>query len=343
MVTAIEEPYVRATVLMGMEKLSDKYGLNLTALMKEVRINPEALKDSSMLISIVAYNRLLNLLEQRSGNPNVGLELSSQTRRALDRIGPLALILKLGDTTGECVEKGLQFLRYHTNGVSVEVIREEGQRVGEFRYTCLRPLFDVRQLTENALGVACIAMRFLTSDDKQRPEKVTFQHRQPSDIQPHEAFFGCPIEFNAPTNSLFFDAALLDQETMGTDDQVAGIVYSYLENEIEKLESELSLASAVAAVIGRLLPSGRCSIDLVAKGVALHPKSLQRRLKEEGTSFSEILEQVRKDTALRLLSETRVPIAQVAGLCGYSNPTAFNNAFNNWAQTTPGKFRKSVR
>ena len=147
------------------------------------------------------------------------------------------------------------------------------------------------------------------------------------------------MEFDAQTNSMFFDLKLLQMETLGSDRQVADIVYSYLEAEISKVEAELSLETSVAVVIGKLLPSGQCSFDLVSKAVGLNPKTLQRRLSEAGTSYGQILEDERHKTAIRLLSETDIPAAKVAILCGYGSAGAFNLAFKGWQQMTPGEFR----
>ena len=337
------EPYVRATALMGLEKSLQGHMLDLPEVLQEVGINPDALRDSSLLIPVVAFNKLLNLLSRRTDRDNFGFELVASTHNTLNNVGPLALILKLGDTTGECVENGLRFLKYHTNGVNLEILTGPNRAVAEFRYTTLPPLFDVRQLVENGLGVACTALRFLVSDNQQNPIRVTFQHSSPQDTALMEEFFCCPVEFNAQTNSIFFDADLLERPTLGSDRQVSDIVFSYLQSEIDKVESNLTLASSVAAVIGQLLPSGRCSIELVAKGVALHPKTLQRQLAKDGTSYSIILDEIRMSTAIRLLSETQIPAAKIAVLCGYSSAGAFNLAFKGWMNTTPGKFRNQDR
>ena len=153
-------PYVRATALMGLEQAVAAHKVNVPALLKQVGIDPVALNDASALISLVAFNELLNLLEEHTGRTNLGLELVISTRNALNNIGPLALILKLGDTTGECVENALRYLKYHTNGVHIEIHRFPETGIGEFRYTPMPSLFKVRHLVENAIGVACTAMRF---------------------------------------------------------------------------------------------------------------------------------------------------------------------------------------
>ncbi len=336
----VHDPYVRATVLNGLEDVLSGYDLNLADLISEFDIPSSALKDSSILISLVSYNELLNRLVTITGDNSIGLELVLTTKKAMDNIGPLALILKLGDTTGECVKNALQFLKYHSNGIAIEVIECPEKKIGELRYTALSPLSELRQLSENAIGLACTAMRFLVSDDGQNPISVSFQHQKPKDTHLHERFFSCPVSFNQPTNSMFFDLELLRLETIGADRQITDVIFSYLQGEIEKVEAKLSMSDSINALISQLLPSGQFSIELIAKAMLLHPKAIQRKLAEEGTSYTEILKNVRQKTAERLLSETGIPITNVAALCGYANSVAFNTAFKKWHNSSPGEYRK---
>ncbi|MEO0545016.1 MAG: AraC family transcriptional regulator [Pseudomonadota bacterium] len=335
----LDEPYVRATSLIGVEEFACELGISLRNVLREVKIADAALDDPTMLISMVSFNRLLVRLSQLSGDPDIGLKLVLNAKRAMDDIGPLALILKMGDTTGECVKNALRYLKYHTNAIKVEVVKDTEKGIGEFRYMPLFPLTDVRQLTENAIGVACVAMRFLLSDDGSKPHMVAFQHSKPADDSLHNEFFECEVIFNHPTNSLYFDLKWLELETIGADHQIANVVYSFLQSEIDKVEAKLTTTASISSAISQLLPSGHVGIDLIAHAMNVSPKTIQRRLKNEGTSYSEILHGVRKETATRLLTETGIPVSNVAGLCGYSSPAAFNLAFKGWHNCTPQEFR----
>ena len=86
--------------------------------------------------------------------------------------------------------------------------------------------------------------------------------------------------------------------------------------------------------------SGVCNIDFVAQTLGLNAKTLQRKLAAEGTNFSEIVEQVRKNMACRLLKESQVPVERIAGLLEYSGSPPFTLAFKRWTGQTPLNFRK---
>lgn len=333
--------YLRATGLMGIEAVCREHGLDAEEELKAVGIDPAALTNFTQLISLHAFNNLMLRLADTTGLETVGLDLALRAPHNLNNMGPLAIVLKLGDTTGECVENAIRYIWYLTNGLDVRIVEHPDQDLAEFRYTPFPPMANTRHMAEHALATARSAMTLLLMDETITPKLVTFRHAASRDTSKLKMHFGCPIEYEKPSNSLFFDIELLKIETMGTDDQVAQIVYSYLEEEIRKLSKEMTIEERVETAILQLLPSGHCSMDLVSKAMGIHRKSLQRGLQDEGTSYSEVLERKRLQTALQLLTETNIPINRIGQSCGYSSATAFNLAFKKWTDETPQSYRDS--
>lgn len=331
--------YVRANSLMGVDSFSEEHGLDLETELVAANIDASAMSDFTQLISLDALNTLMLNLSEKTGIESVGLELALRAPHNLNNMGPLAIVLKLGETTGECVENAIRYIWYLTNGLDVRIVKHPDQGLGEFRYTPFPPMANTRHLAEHALATARSAMTLLLMDEKIVPQLVTFRHAPPRDQSGLEKHFGCSVEFGRESNSLFFDIELLNIETMGTDEQVAQIVYSYLETEIQKLSKELTADERAETAILQLLPSGHCSMDLVSKAMGMHRKTLQRSLREEGTTYSAVLERMRLQTALQLLTETNIPINRIGQSCGYSSANAFNLAFRKWKNDTPQNFR----
>ncbi len=331
--------YLRATSLIGIDGFFEEHGLVAADELAAVNIDPAAMTDFTRLISLDSFNKMMLRLAKRTGVESIGIDFALRAPHNLGNIGPLALVLKLGDTTGECVDNAIRYLKFLTNGLDIKIVKHVEEGLGEFRYSPFPPLANTRHLAEHALATARSAMALLLMDDTIVPEHITFRHSAPSDLSAHEAHFGCPILFEAETNSMFFDIDLLDVETNGTDEQVAQIVYAYLEAEIEKLSDELTMEELVETAILQILPSGHCSKELVSKAVGVHPKQLQRRLREEGVTYSAILERCRLQSAHQLLTETGIPINSIARSCGYSNAAAFNLAFKKWKDETPTAYR----
>lgn len=335
--------YVRATSLMGVDKFIEENGLNVEQELTAANIDVAAMSDFNKLISLDALNNLMLTLSDKTGIESVGLELARRAPHNLNNVGPLAIVLKLGETTGECVENAIRYIWYLTNGLDVKIVKHPDQGLGEFRYAPFPPLANTKHLAEHALATVRSAMTLLLMDETILPKLITFQHAPPKDRSAMDEHFGCPIEFEQESNSMFFDIELLDIETMGTDEQVAQIVYSFLEAEIEKLSKELTAEERAETAILQLLPSGHCSMDLVSKAMGMHRKTLQRSLREEGTTYSAVLERMRLQTALQQLTETSIPINRIGQSCGYSSANAFNLAFKKWKNETPQTFREKNR
>ena len=331
--------YLRATALMGIEAVCSEHGLDVAMELAAVGIDPASLTNFTQLISLQAFNSLMLILSDKTGVECVGLDLALRAPHNLNNMGPLAIVLKLGDTTGECVENAIRYIWYLTNGLDVRIVKHPEQGLAEFRYTPFPPMANTRHMAEHALATARSAMTLLLMDETIVPNLATFRHVASSDTTELKNHFGCPIEFERESNSLYFDADLLNIETMGTDEQVSQIVYSYLEGEIQKLSKELTIEERVETAILQLLPSGHCSMDLVSKAMGIHRKTLQRGLRDEGTTYSAILERKRLQTAIQLLTETNIPINRIGQSCGYSSATAFNLAFKKWKNETPQTFR----
>lgn len=333
--------YVRATSLMGIDRLCEEQGLDAVEELKAVSIDPAALTNFTKLIAFDAFNNLMLRLARKTGIQTIGFELAMRAPHNLNNMGPLAIVLKLGETTGQCAENAIRYIKYLTNGLDVRIVRHEKEGLGEFRYTPYPPMANTRHLAEHALATVRSAMILLVMDETIVPSRVTFRHSAADDISALERHFGCPIDFESDSNSMFFEIGLLDVETMGTDEQVANIVYSYLEAEIEKLSQDMTMEELVETAVLQLLPSGHCGFDLVSKAVGVHPKNLQRKLRDEGTSFSAILERKRMETAVQLLTETKMPANRIGQSCGYSSATAFNLAFKKWSGQTPSAYRSA--
>ncbi len=103
--------------------------------------------------------------------------------------------------------------------------------------------------------------------------------------------------------------------------------------------ARMTVALAIPSIVG----TGNCNIDFVADALGLPVKRLQRQLANEGTNFSELFDDVRRNMAMRLLTESYAPIERIAGLLDYSSTPAFSLAFKRWAGMSPLQYRKKVR
>jgi AraC-like DNA-binding protein len=146
--------------------------------------------------------------------------------------------------------------------------------------------------------------------------------------------------FQSPAPALTIAAKDLDLVISEHNQELHDLATKYLDSLLPRGTTPFTLQ--VRQAIEALLGTGTCTHREVAKALYMHPRTLQRRLKEEGTSFEEIKDEVRRDFAERYLSHPDVPLTQVTSLLDYSEQSAFGRSCRRWFHTSPRDFRNRL-
>lgn len=170
--------------------------------------------------------------------------------------------------------------------------------------------------------------------------RVWFMHPRPRDLGPLHRFFGTrELDFGRDDNGLAFDAALLDRATPDGDARLLATVEPLAEEALRAQPPAHDFSVEVAIKIRALLPDA-ANVDAVASALHMSARTLQRRLGETGTQFSEVLDGVRADEAKRALASSEMPLAEIAWKLGFADLATFSRAFKRWTGVPPGTFRR---
>ncbi len=175
-----------------------------------------------------------------------------------------------------------------------------------------------------------------------RPLQVFFAHDRPADAREYDAVFNSPIQFSSGRNALQVPAATLDLPNPRADGALLELLDRYATTLLEKRVARDNVSARVRAWLVETHTSGLPAAPQAARALALSPRTLHRRLEEEGTSFRTLLDQFRREKAVELLASGRHGIADVAFLLGYSELSAFYRAFRRWTGQAPAEFRKQT-
>lgn len=336
--------YIRACALIGFDELARKLGGDPDALLLEAGFIPSIIKDVDMLVSYRRCAILLELSAQRLGSPSFGLEWAAASQPHFQNLGPLTLLEFVTADFREWLDLGLRSLAYHTNAYVLRQV--EPDRPGEirFRYTSDSFALTSRQQTEHTFALIVMIARKACNRPDVDPSLIRFSHKRPADVSLHEEIFHCPIEFDAPHDEFVFPETFLEFKTSGNFRLFQPLVNRFIRFRIDQLPVyDQSATVTVELAIPSLIGTGNCNIEFVADALGTSVKRLQRTLASENTSFSEILEKVRQNMALRLLIESDAPIERIAGLLDYSSTPPFTLAFKRWKGMSPLQYRKKGR
>lgn len=308
----------------------------LRAFYRATDLTPEMVADTEARISAaqfcVAWSQAIELTRE----PTLALRLARDIPDGA--FGIIEYVCRSAARLDAAIERWVRYLGLLDDAVKVELVDAEGTRA-------LRVVAE-SEAPAPASHELCFALIARRAGPLVGPRfsirEVRFTHRvRPEVSQAHEQFFGCPTRFGARYTEMRFDPEILAAPLATSDPALLAILTKAADAEARARPEDGALLSAQ---VRRLLQSppldGQegAELDAIAKRIGLGGRSLQRRLRDEGTSFQALRDETRRALADRYFAEG-LSIAEVSFLLGFSEPSAFFRAFKRWTGTTPIAWR----
>jgi AraC-like DNA-binding protein len=168
---------------------------------------------------------------------------------------------------------------------------------------------------------------------------VSFKHNNRGCLKRYSDFFRSPVTLNAPTSSLTLSLEIADQNLLSGNKELATLNDQIMSQYLNDLD-DTNLSKKVQSIIIEHLPSGNISVEAVADQLAVSSRSLQRQLREEGQSFTSLLDKSRREIALQYVKNHQFELTEVAFLLGFSDLSTFSRSFKRWTGYSPEQYRK---
>lgn len=307
--------------------------VDANALLDEVGIPRSIMHDADLRVSPERALALVRAAIARTGDENLGLHLAQLYQPGV--FGTLDHLAHAARTLREAIEVLLRYERIHQNGMTtiLEVSGDDALITHHMKHPYALP----RQVSENMLANLIVIGRHLTGLELV-PREVAIAHPQPADCREIDAFFGCPIRWNADCDQLVIDSALLSASLLKANPSLAVVLEHHARSLLARTE-HTALVAAVRDRIGAALATGDASVTRVSAALGQSARTMQRRLAEERTSFADLLDAVRKELAVEYIARKGTGIAEAALLLGFSDDRAFRRAFRRWTGESPAEFR----
>jgi len=319
-------PLVRSAILAGASDLLRAHGVRPTALTSRAGLPAAALRDADLLVHGSAVIRFFELAAEACGQHNWGLAMAQGARLAT-LIGPLWILLRNARTVGQlCAELADNFDLY-THAALVGVERVQPWTLLSWSSTTAQHDSDL-QMAEFALSVFASELRSHLHRHWM-PTAVLFRHAKPKgSLALHRAAFGDDLRFNQDRHALLLDAATLETPIQSRSAPARALASRLI--LLEAGRRKRRFARDVEAVVRSLIPYAPCTLGEVGRALDLAPRTLQLRLAEEHTSFTQIHDAVRADLAAKYLRHSDLSAAQISEILGYATPTSFSRSFRRW-------------
>jgi AraC-like DNA-binding protein len=267
-----------------------------------------------------------------TGDPAIGVRIGALAR--IDNYGVLGRVARASATLGDALLKTVRYMNLLIETASLSVL-VDCDRV-QVIYSSLRA---PPAAADAALAQLLVLSRELTGR-RLVPEQVRFAHRAPPDDSFYREVFGIAPTFDDLEHSLVVAADCLILPITTHDSRESELLVAEAKRLADAVSSDDSVSRRVRDVLARELQGGNPMVENVAAQLGMHPKALMRRLKQEGTSHSALLDSLRREHAEQYLRMPRLNVAEAAFLLGFSDASAFIKAFRRWFGVAPLEFRR---
>jgi AraC-like DNA-binding protein len=293
--------------------------------------------------AVISHRAMVNLLERAAVElkcPDFGMRLASAEDITKVLYGPLGLAMRNSRTVGEAYRFCAGHAHIYCPALRMSIDEDRVKRRALVRFEFLLARMPCQsQAVELALLQTQHMARSISSGQVQGRE-IWFTHEPIAPLSVYRAHFGATVRFNQSSNAIIFNEADLNCPIADPDPELYEIATSYIDYRYPA--TKLTVTAHVRSVVARLLVDGDCTSEAVALALGIHPRTLQRRLREEGQSFETIRDDVRRDAALRYLRQPGIPLNRVAQMLGYSESAVFSRSCTRWFSSTPRKLRREL-
>ncbi|MBU3000838.1 AraC family transcriptional regulator [Roseovarius nubinhibens] len=173
--------------------------------------------------------------------------------------------------------------------------------------------------------------------------QVAFRCAAPEGAAAYSRLFGTQVQFDAPETQLVIDAAHLTLPVTRSEAALKRYLKQAPGNLLVGYRGMDDVTGQVRALLSRTSPQDWPDFDRLARQFRMSPSTLRRQFKDQGASFRQLTSELRATRARDLLAKTDIPVAEVADLMGYAEPSAFFRAFREWTGCSPAQYRNRQR
>jgi AraC-like DNA-binding protein len=334
---APEEATVRIGPALAIPGVLRRLGADPAKVLAEAGVDIALFDDPENLISYAARGRLLSHCVAATGCRHFGLLLCQHG--GLHTLGLVGLLVKYSPDVGTALRNLVRHFHLHARGAALDLAVDRDRVT--FGFGVYQPQVEaIDQVGDGAVATMFNVMRALCGSDW-TPVEVRFAHRKPQDVGPYQRLFRAPLRFDAEQYGLVFTPDWLARRLPEADPELRRL----LQKEIDVLEARHGdeFPEQVRSVLRTALVTDHGKADQVAALFSMHSRTLNRHLNDFGTSFRQLVDEVRFAIARQMLEDSAMDVGQISELLDYADASAFTRAFRRWSGTTPARWRAQNR
>jgi AraC-like DNA-binding protein len=302
-------------------------------------LSEETLRDPRQRLAFPHFHQLTTEAYARTSDPALGLRAGLHA--PLSALGVLGPLLLAATSLRDALEQVQRYLPLLEQGATWQL--SEAQECATISLTPARERgHGTRFITEYAFAMAARIGDDLSRCARGERQEVRFAHSAPANAAEYADAFHCPVRFGARDYAIVLPRRRIDEPQLHADPWVQSALTRTAE-QLLCLLAGTRVADRIRAYLGGQAELRNITVHGVSAAFPYTPRTLRRRLAAEGTSLSEILDEVRAERARAELLAPEVSLKAVAIRLGFASVTAFHRAFRRWTGSTPSAFAEANR
>jgi AraC-like DNA-binding protein len=314
-------------------------GIDLRYILRRAHVTLHDIEDEKVELGVTTQINCVNEIAEALGDRLLGFHLLENLD--LRRLGFFHYVVASSENLGAAVGKAARYCAIVNEGVHLQTELGRTLRVG-IDYAGISRLSDRHQI-EVWITAIVRSCREITGRELQ-PLHIKIMHQRIPESVELDNFFGRVVEFGADIDEVAFSGEAAGLPVIGADPYLNALLTRYCDEALTRHQHPIgTLRTNVENALARLLPHAQSDIENVAQRVGVSPRTLRRKLADEGATFAGIRDDLRLALAKRYLMEQDLSISRIAWLLGYTEVSAFSHAFRRWTGRTPRANRPRQR
>lgn len=315
------------------------HGADSKSLISDTGLEIETLNTEQCQLESIAYNMVVKNCVSQTGDESFGLHLGESLN--LSAAGLVAQISQTSETIKQALQYACDFAQLACSSLPM-VLTEESEHY-KLTLTPEPTWFSqsksaVKHTVDGTLVFTIREYHELTRK-KHFPLRIHLPFNRPKSISEYERLFQCPVYFSKEEIAVFFDKRHMDQPIITSDYKLLKVLVAHAEERIREINSKTGFFEQVKASVASLIKPEFPSLDQMASHFNMSTRTFQRKLSNEGHSFKEIIETLRKEFAFSYIERSELSVSQIAYLLNYNDSSGFIRSFKRWTGMTPKNWR----
>jgi AraC-like DNA-binding protein len=334
---SLDKKAIPMSLVISLSERMVEKGYSLASILEDTGLQESDFRNPD--IRVTYRQRIRQISNVLAINDTLAFWLDTETQVSISDYGLLGYAMVSSETLGRAIQIAVKYHKTAGAMFDLQFFRDKNEAVLRLEHFLVGGVVGQYLAEEIFLGIAPLIELLLGKSFK--PSQLAFNYRSSVPLKHYENAFNCDIKMDQQYCDYRFDVKFLDEKLAAADTNVA----RSCEEACRKLLIQMDIEDDLVSRICHLLlstPGEFPNLGMVAESLSIGTRTLRRRLKELGTSYQKVLDDVKKELAIEYLQTTSLSVQEISDLLGYSEVTNFRRAFVKWVKLSPYQYRRQA-